>query len=76
MMCLLYGYIISLGTNTIVLTLLSLWVDTGHSTIGNDDRRTRTGYRNKMKREAFELMQHMAANLNIHDHVVARAKEE
>jgi hypothetical protein len=46
------------------------------STIGNDDRRTRTAYRNRMKRDAFELMRDIAANLSIHKSVLARAKEE
>lgn len=46
------------------------------SNIGCDDRRTREGYKSKQKRQAFELMEHLADNLNIHRSVVVRAEEE
>ncbi len=46
------------------------------SNIGSDDRRTRTAYRNRMKREAFDLMRDIAANLGIHKSVLLRAREE
>jgi hypothetical protein len=51
-------------------------VEMNLSTIGCDERRTRLGYKNKQKSEAFELMAHVADNLGIHASVVQRAKEE
>ncbi len=46
------------------------------STLNTDDRRTKTAYRSNQKRAAFSLMEDVAANLNIHDAVVEKAKEE
>ena len=51
-------------------------VERNLSTINTDDRRTKTDYRTKQKRQAFSLMEHMAANLNIHDTVIEKAKIE
>lgn len=51
-------------------------VEMNLSNIGNDDRRTRRGYRSEQKRMAFELMGDICANLQIHDSVFARAREE
>lgn len=52
------------------------YVETNLSTINTDDRRTKTAYRSNQKRMAFSLMEDVAANLNIHDAVVEKAKEE
>lgn len=57
------------------LTQTSKYIEMNLSNIGNDERKTRTAYRNNMKREAFELMTHIAANLSIHTAVVNKAKE-
>lgn len=46
------------------------------SKIGNDERRTRVGYKTQHKKKAFELMDHMAANFNIHPLIIERAREE
>lgn len=58
------------------MTIITLPLTILDSTIGNDDRRTRTAYRNRMKRDAFELMRDISANLSIHKSVLSRAKEE
>eukprot|EP01038_Epipyxis_sp_PR26KG_P009072 gene9072-12234_t len=46
------------------------------SNLSTDHRHTREGYKTKQKREAFRLMAEIAANFNIHESVVAKAKEE
>ena len=46
------------------------------SNLGTDDKRTTTYYRNKQKRQAFEIMQNAAAKYNIHDTIISYAKEE
>eukprot|EP01036_Dinobryon_divergens_P027011 gene27011-35717_t len=46
------------------------------SNIGNDDRRTRQGYKSGQIRQACALMEEMAANINVHQLVIDRAKEE
>jgi hypothetical protein len=46
------------------------------SNIGNDDKRTRQGFKTQQKQKAFVLMKEMAANLNVHPLVIEKAKEE
>jgi hypothetical protein len=45
------------------------------SQFGKTDRRTRIGYKDKQKKEAFVQMQHVGDALNLHEAVVQRAKE-
>lgn len=45
------------------------------SQFGKTDRRTRTGYKDKQKKEAFMQMAHVGDALNLHEAVVQRAKE-
>jgi TFIIB zinc-binding len=45
------------------------------SQFGKTDRRTRTGYKDRQKREAFINMAHTGDALNLHEAVVQRAKE-
>lgn len=45
------------------------------SQFGNKDRRTRTGYKDRQKKEAFVQMAHTGDALNLHEAVVQRAKE-
>lgn len=40
-----------------------------------DERKTRTAYKDKMKREAFDLINHIAGNCDLHETVTVRAKE-
>ena len=47
----------------------------GLSNLGTDERKTRTGYKDQMKKKAFDLIAHAASNLNLHDSVVGRAQE-
>jgi hypothetical protein len=47
-----------------------------HSNVGSDEHRTREGYKNKHKRKAFELLEHLADVLQIHESVTERAKLE
>jgi hypothetical protein len=50
-------------------------VELGLSNLGNDERRTRVGYKDAMKRRAFESIVHVSANLALHASVVGRAQE-
>ncbi|CAM9322753.1 unnamed protein product [Ectocarpus sp. 12 AP-2014] len=50
-------------------------VEMGLSTVGKDERKTRTAYKDKMKREAFDLINHIAGNCDLHETVTVRAKE-
>jgi hypothetical protein len=45
------------------------------SQFGKGDRRTRTGYKDKQKKDAFIQMTHVGDALNLHEAVVQRAKE-
>jgi len=45
------------------------------SQFGRTDRRTRVGYKDKQKKEAFVNMAHVGDALNLHEAVVQRAKE-
>lgn len=45
------------------------------STFGKGDRRTRTGYKDKQKKDAFIQMAHVGDALNLHEAVVQRSKE-
>jgi len=45
------------------------------SQFGRDDRRTRIGYKDRQKRDAFIQMNHVGDALNLHEAVVQRAKE-
>jgi hypothetical protein len=45
------------------------------SQFGKGDRRTRTGYKDKQKKDAFSQMTHCGDALNLHEAVVQRAKE-
>ena len=40
-----------------------------------DERKTRTAYKDRMKREAFDLINHIAGNCDLHETVTVRAKE-
>lgn len=40
-----------------------------------DERKTRTAYKDHMKREAFDLINHIAGNCDLHEVVTVRAKE-
>ena len=44
------------------------------STIGNDERRTRTGYRTQQKREAFEKLERLTNSLMLNGAVLEQAK--
>jgi hypothetical protein len=45
------------------------------SQFGKGDRRTRVGYKDKQKKDAFVQMTHVGDALNLHEAVVQRAKE-
>jgi transcription initiation factor TFIIIB Brf1 subunit/transcription initiation factor TFIIB len=45
------------------------------SNFGKNDRRTRTGYKDRQKKEAFVQMAHVGDALNLHEAVIQRAKE-
>lgn len=45
------------------------------SNFGKTDRRTRTGYKDKQKKDAFIQMAHVGDALNLHEAVIQRAKE-
>ncbi len=45
------------------------------SQFGKGDRRTRTGYKDKQKKDAFIQMAHVGDALNLHEAVVQRGKE-
>lgn len=45
------------------------------SQFGKGDRRTRTGYKDKQKKDAFVQMSHVGDALNLHEAVVQRGKE-
>jgi transcription initiation factor TFIIIB Brf1 subunit/transcription initiation factor TFIIB len=45
------------------------------SQFGKTDRRTRVGYKDKQKKDAFIQMAHVGDALNLHEAVVQRAKE-
>jgi len=45
------------------------------SQFGKGDRRTRTGYKDKQKKDAFVQMAHVGDALNLHEAVVQRGKE-
>uniref|UniRef100_A0A7S3NKU5 Uncharacterized protein n=1 Tax=Aureoumbra lagunensis TaxID=44058 RepID=A0A7S3NKU5_9STRA len=58
------------------LRLCADQVELGLSNLGRkDERRTREGYKDAQKKRAFELISHVAMNLNIHQTVVERANE-
>ena len=67
---------LGMGATFKKLNQANQFVEMNLSNIGNDDRRTRTSYRNQHKREAFKLMEDAAEQLGIHDSVVAKAREE
>jgi len=45
------------------------------SQFGKTDRRTRVGYKDRQKKDAFITLTHAGDNLNLHEAVVRRAKE-
>lgn len=45
------------------------------SQFGKGDRRTRTGYKDKQKKDAFIQMAHVGDSLNLHEAVIQRGKE-
>ena len=51
------------------------YIELNVSQFGKTDRRTRTGYKDKQKRDAFLNMNHVGDALNLHEAVVQRAKE-
>ncbi|CAN0467932.1 unnamed protein product [Ascophyllum nodosum] len=66
---------ISEGKDAGKLRNLAEDVEMGLSTIGKDERKTRTAYKDQMKREAFDLINHIAGNCDLHEVVTVRAKE-
>eukprot|EP00752_Nemacystus_decipiens_P002508 g2355.t1 len=66
---------ISEGRDANRLRNLAEDVEMGLSTVGKDERKTRTAYKDKMKREAFDLINHIAGNCDLHETVTVRAKE-
>lgn len=51
------------------------FVEMNLSQMGKDERRTRIGYKDQMKKKACNMIDHVAANLDLHEIVVARAKK-
>lgn len=51
-------------------------VEKNLSNIGNDDRRTREGYKTQHKREAWGIMENLTEVLSLHQQVFQKAKEE
>jgi len=51
------------------------YIELNVSQFGKTDRRTRVGYKDKQKKEAFVQMAHVGDALNLHEAVVQRAKE-
>ena len=51
------------------------FVEMNLSQMGKDERRTRIGYKDQMKRKACNMIDHVAGNLDLHEIVVARAKQ-
>ena len=49
-------------------------VELGLSNLGNDERKTRVGYKDGMKKKAFDAIVHVASNLSLHSSVVNRAQ--
>jgi len=45
------------------------------SQFGKDERKTRVGYKDRQKKDAFSKMTHVGDALNLHDAVVQRSKE-
>lgn len=67
---------LGMGSTFKKLNQANQFVEMNLSNIGNDDRRTRTSYRNQHKRAAFQLMEDAAEQLGIHDSVVGKAREQ
>lgn len=59
----------------VVLRNAHAYTELNISQFGKGDRRTRTGYKDKQKRDAFHQMTHCGDALNLHEAVVQRAKE-
>jgi hypothetical protein len=59
----------------IVLRNAHAYTELNLSTFGKGDKRTRTGYKDKQKKDAFIQMSHVGDALNLHEAVVQRAKE-
>ncbi len=53
-----------------------MWYCVLISNIGSNEHRTREGYKNKQKREAFEMIENLSDSLGIHQCVRDQAKEE
>ena len=49
-------------------------VELGLSNLGSDEKRTRVGYKDQMKKRAFDQIVHVASNLELHASVVSRAQ--
>lgn len=54
---------------------MGAWIDAWLGGRVQDERKTRTAYKDKMKREAFDLINHIAGNCDLHETVNSRAKE-
>jgi len=50
-------------------------MEMGLSNLGTDEKRTREGYKDLMKKRAFDLIAHCSSNLTLHESVVNRAQE-
>lgn len=59
----------------IVLRNAHAYTELNISQFGKGDRRTRVGYKDKQKKDAFIQMAHVGDALNLHEAVVQRAKE-
>jgi hypothetical protein len=59
----------------VVLRNAHAYTELNISQFGKGDRRTRIGYKDKQKRDAFIQMAHCGDALNLHEAVVQRAKE-
>ena len=58
-----------------ILKNVHAYTELNVSQFGKTDRRTRTGYKDRQKKDAFLQMMHAGDALNLHEAVVQRAKE-
>jgi len=63
------------GNAETVLKNTHAYIELNLSNYGKKDRKTRIGYKDKQKKEAFVQMQHTGDALSLHEAVVQRAKE-
>jgi len=58
-----------------ILKNAHMYTEINLSQMGKDEKRTRDGYKNQQKKEAFMKMKHIGDALGLHEAVVRRAKE-